>query len=84
MTERGQLVLRRTLEFLRDIDGRQAVEPVIHAQLNLTVLPKPTLYEVEEALRFADSKRWIIGVPGPVGDPRWSLSTLGQAALNQL
>ncbi|MHB1309324.1 MAG: hypothetical protein ACYDC1_25065 [Limisphaerales bacterium] len=85
MNERNQLLTRFLLEFLGRLDGGQAVEPVIHAQLNLKMgAPRPTMAEVDGVLRDCEARRWIVGVRGPLGDPRWSLTPAGEAALSSL
>lgn len=83
MSEREKLIVRIALDFLHRHDI-QAAEVVIHAHLNMQVRPRPTLNEMEGALAFMESKRWVTGARSDLGDTRWVITTAGKAALADL
>ncbi len=86
MTERQQIIVQALLHTLKQINGGQIVDPVLHASVNLKCSPpRPSLAEFEEALELCDANGWIISIPSSVtGNFKRSLSDKGRAALKEL
>jgi hypothetical protein len=83
MKQRDQKIVRAVLESLDLIDG-QLTETILHAEVNLRVTPNALLSEFENALKYCDFKKWVIGVRPEFGPAKWLISDLGRAKKAEL
>ena len=71
MNDREDRIVMAILAALKTLDGYLVPEPVLHAEVNLRVVPNALLSEFGEALRIAESRRWIGAVRGGVLDSHY-------------
>ncbi len=84
MTEREALIVKFILRNLRNLDGGQAGEILLHASVNLNIRPNALLSEFKTALEACEQNHWVIGIRPRIGPVKWSLTDLGQAALLEM
>lgn len=85
MTTRELAILRALVNYLHTLDGRQADEIMIHAAVYHATDPAPGLKELLAALREADARGWVTGVPGRyTGKTKFNLTDAGEAARLEL
>ena len=72
------------LSTLKALDGYLVPEPVLHAEVNLRVVPNARLSEFAQALRAAESRLWIGAVRPKLGPTKWGLTDEGTAAYLEL
>lgn len=88
MTDRQRTIITEILRFLDMLSGGQAVDTLIHSQVNVRLEAlgqvRASLTEFDTALQHCDGQRWVIGVPDLLGKTKWSLSDQGKAAHAQL
>ena len=83
MKEREKIIAKALLEILKRPGTQQCDEAVLHAALGQLV-PALLISELADATRFAEQQRWIIGIKGPFGNNKWSISDFGRAALTEM
>jgi hypothetical protein len=83
MKQRDQKIVKAILEALDLVDG-QLTETILHAEVNLRVTPNALLAEFENALKYCDTKKWVIGVRPEFGPAKWMISSLGRAQKAEL
>lgn len=86
MNPREIQILGGLLRALAGLDGHAETDVVIHATLNIA-LPRAeqaTLKEFDDALRFADSRRWVRAARDAVGRNRWVITPEGRLAAEDL
>ncbi len=84
MNDRDDRIVMAILAALKTLDGYLVPEPVLHAEVNLRVVPNALLSEFGEALRTAESRRWIGAVRPKLGPTKWGLRDEGAAAYLEL
>lgn len=77
--DREKIIVKGLLEILKRPNMQQCDESVLHAALG-QVVPGLLISELTDATRWAERERWIIGIKGPFGNNKWSISDLGRAA----
>ena len=83
MTAREIQLTKALLDVLHNLDGQQAGEIALHAEVNLTQPCSAT--EFAAVLKLADAKKWITGVPARfTGKMKYNLNDAGEAARLEL
>lgn len=78
MTARETKIAKRILDALHALDGGQAHEITIHAEIG--GLPVCTSAELEETLRVLDAAKLITGIRTKFRGVLWNISSAGEAA----
>ena len=79
MTDRDLKLAKALLDVLHDLDGGQAGEITLHAEVNLKQPCGAT--EFAAVLALCDRKKWITGVPAKLtGKMKYNLNDAGEAA----
>lgn len=79
MTARELKLAKATLDVLHDLDGAQAGEITLHAEVNLKVTCGAT--EFAAILAICDRNKWITGVPAKLtGKMKYNINDAGEAA----
>lgn len=80
--------LQINLEILRALDACEGIAMSQHTlctQVRILVSPTPLMSEIEEALRFLEGSRLIVGVPGKLGGgTKWAITDSGKAQLAEM
>ena len=84
MNEREEMIVLAVLKSLKTLEGYSVPEAVLHAEVNLRVIPNARLSEFDQALKLAETKRWILSVRSKLGAVKWSLTDEGMAAYLEL
>ncbi|MDE2104760.1 MAG: hypothetical protein KGL39_46415 [Patescibacteria group bacterium] len=88
MTQREQLICRRALDALHDLDGGQFEEVQLHGDVNVRLenggRGAASLAEIRAAIALCDARGWINGVAGKPGRMKWSITDRGEAARLEL
>jgi hypothetical protein len=79
MTDRETKISKALLDVLHNLDGAQAGELTLHAEVNLLVPCSAT--EFSAVLDLCDRQKWITGVKARVtGKMKYNLNDAGEAA----
>lgn len=82
MTAREIKIAKKILDYLHGIDGGQAHELTIHAEIGgLNACPAA---EFEEVLGWLDSRKYVIGVKTEFKGTLWAISDLGESARRKM
>ena len=82
MTPRTQLLFRRLLAYLLELDGTPVMPTIIHATIALNMVPAVRLTEFEALIADADTRGWITSIrSGITQQEKWVISDKGRAAL---
>jgi hypothetical protein len=79
MTEREIKITKALLDALHELDGAQAGEITLHADVNLRVECSAT--EFADVLKSATNKKWVNALPSRLtGKNKYNLTDAGAAA----
>ena len=83
MTNRELKLTKALLDVLHNLDGAQAGEIALHAEVNLSLTCGAT--EFAAALKLADANKWITGLPARLtGKMKYNLNDAGEAVRLEL
>ena len=83
MKQRRDTIVLRLLEDLdASIDG-QCYQGILQSSVDLRVTPNTLDSEFQDALAFAQSRKWIVGIRPEMGSVKWSITDLGRAVVIQ-
>jgi hypothetical protein len=79
MNPRIDQIVLRLLAVLHVMPNGQCSQGVLKASVDLQVHPNTLESEFAEALAFAQTEKWIIGVRPALGPVKWSITDAGRA-----
>ena len=76
---RVQLITLKLLEVLHTMPGGQCAEGVLKGSIDLLIHPNSLRSEFDEALQFAETNDWILGIRPVLGATKWSITDAGRS-----
>jgi len=76
---RVQQITLKLLEVLHTMPDGQCAEGVLKASIDLLIHPNSLRSEFVEAVEFAESNDWILGIRPMLGATKWSITDAGRA-----
>jgi hypothetical protein len=84
MTQHQRQIIRAVLQVLADLSGGLFVEWQLFGAIAGRVNPMATMSDFEAALKEAEQLKWILGITGKLGERKWAITDLGEAARREL
>jgi hypothetical protein len=79
MTARTESIVSAILQVLHGMEDGQCAEGVLKSSVDLLVTPNTLKAEFDEAVLFAEARKWIIGLRTDFGAVKWSITDSGTA-----
>jgi hypothetical protein len=85
MSNRKQILLKRLLTALNEMDNVLMVDTILHAEVGLNITPSVSMTEFEDLIRYADSQLWLnTSINRVTGKVKYGITDEGRVALNEL